>query len=157
MVIIWILLLIYSLSTIWSIYFDAIGWLLSTSYYIKSFFYNIFSYIIFIWIVWLIWKVLWGKAKFLDVLFITMLAQIIFIIVNIIFTITLLSQSVWLVWIITFISIPALIWFLIIWSKWLSKIEVFSETKVTLTVVISLVLIYFGNSFLSWITWMSAL
>ena len=156
-IIIWALILLYSLTTIWNTYFGLMGWTFDISYYIQLFFYNIISYVIFIWIVWIIWKIFWGKAKYLDVLLITMLAQITFIIVNIIFIIVSLTQSIWLMWITTFIFIPAIIWFLVVWSKWLSKIEEFSETKVTFTIILSVVAIYFWNSFLSWITWISVL
>jgi hypothetical protein len=156
-IIIWTLLFLYSLTTVWNTYFGLMWSLFDTMYYIKLFFYNIISYIIFIGVVFGIWKVFSGKAKYLDVLFVTMLSQITLIIVNIIFIIVSLSQSISLMWMTTFISIPAVIWFLVVWSKWLSKIEQFSETKVTFTVILSIVALYFWNSFLSWITWMSIL
>ena len=157
MIIIWTILSLYSLTIVWNAYFGLMWSLFDIIYYIKLFFYNIISYIIFIAVVWGIWKVFSGKAKYLDVLFVTMLAQITLIIVNIIFIIVLLTQSIWLMWMTTFLSIPAIIWFLVVWSKWLSKIEQFSETKVTFTVILSIVALYFWNSFLSWITWMSIL
>ena len=156
-IIVLILLFLYSLTTVWNIYFGLMWSLFDTIYYVKLFFYNIISYILFIAVVWGIWKIFSGKAKYLDVLFVTMLAQITLIIVNIIFIIVLLSKWISLMWMTTFIFIPAIIWFLVVWSKWLSKIEQFSETKVTFTVILSIVALYFWNSFLSWITWMSIL
>jgi hypothetical protein len=154
-IIIWILLFLYSLTSLWNVYFWMMWGMFDTVYYIKLFFYNIIFSIVFVWIVWIIWKVFGWKAKYLDILLVTLLAEITFIIVNIVFIGISLTQSIWLVWMAMFIYLPALIWFLVVWSKWLSKTEAFSETKVTFTVILSIVILYFWNSFLSWITWIS--
>lgn len=157
MITIAIILLIHVLTIVWNTYFWIMWWLFDTSYYIKLFFYSIVFSLIFVLIVWGIWKIFGWKAKYLDVLLVTMLAEITFIIFNIIIITISLTQSIWLMLMSTFIFILALIWFLLVWSKWLSKIEQFSETKVTFTVILSVVILYFWNSFLSLITWISIL
>jgi len=156
-IIISVLILIYSLSTVLVEYFGLMSWLFDTSYYIQLFFYNVWYYIIFILIVWGIWKIFRWKSKYLDILLVTMLSIIPFIIVNVLLIIFLLINSLWLLMMSMFFSIPALIWFLIIWSKWLSKVEELSEWKITLIVILSLVAIYYLNSYLTWITWFSFL
>ena len=154
-IIIWVLLVLYSLTSLWNIYFWMMWGMFDTTYYIKLFFFNIIFSIFFVWIVWIIWKIFGWKAKYLDVLLVTLLAEITFIIVNIVFIGISLTQSIWLMWMAMFIYLPALIWFLVVWSKWLSKVEEFSETKVTFTIILSIVILYFWNSFLSLITWIS--
>jgi hypothetical protein len=133
---------------LWSLY--------DYTYYLKLFFYNVIFSLVFILFVWIIWKMFWWKAKYLDVLLITTLSEVVFIIMSIISLIFSLIGNYWIiVLILGFIPIPVIIWFLIIWSKWLSKIEQFSETKVTFTVILSVLILYFWNSFLSQITWIS--
>ena len=156
-IVILIILLSYSISSIATEYFWFIWWAFDIIYSVKIFFYNIVFLLIFVLMVWIIWKIFWWKAKYLDILLVTTLSEVIFIIINIIFIVIWLTQSIWIIWIASFIYLPALIWFLVLWSKWLSKTEDFSEMKVTMTVVLSLVILYFWNSFLFWLTWISIL
>lgn len=142
------LLILYGLTSIWNIYFWISWYLYDTNHYIMIFFYNIFITIVLSLIIWCTWILFKWIAKFIDILLITMLSLMVIILFNISYIIILLSW-VWFPTIALFILTPALIWFLVIWSKWLSRIENFSESKVTYVVVISIFIIYFLNWFLS--------
>lgn len=142
------LLILYGLISVWNIYFWISWQLFDILHYFKIFIYNIFSSIIFTLVIWYIWLLFKWMAKYIDLLLITMLSLMVIILFNISYIITLLSW-VWFLTIALFILIPVVIWFLVIWSKWLSRIENFSESKVTYVVVISIFIIYFLNWFLS--------
>lgn len=171
-IIIWVLLFLYSLSSLWYVYILNTKEVFWELYYIKLFLYNILYSLVFVSVVLIFWKIFWWKAKYLDVLLVTLLAKSIFILVNILSSIIInwpfindiLSESArtaWIAWVfmvwglILVIKIFIYCWFLIIWSIWLSIIEKFSYIKAIFTIILSMVIYYFLNSFLSWINWLS--
>jgi hypothetical protein len=157
MITIAILWLMYALTSVWNIYFS-MTWSNNTTYYVKLFFVSIALLLFMSLIIWGVWKIFEWKAKYLDVLLVTTLAEITIIIASIItITIPSLKQSIILImWMNVFILIPAIIWYLVVWLKWLSKIEELSVIKVYFIIVLSLV-IFVLSLFLIYITWIPLL
>ena len=154
MITICILILLYSF--VWVIKQLSILYILNGAL-LTQFFTSLIIWVLSGWLIYIIWKLFWWKGKFLDILLITVLAESIFIVMNTILIFGFLNNIMLLIWMSMIVSVPTLIWYLIILSKWLSKVEQFSETKVTFTIILFVVILYFGNSFLSWITWISLL
>ncbi len=138
------LLILYTLTSIWTIYFWIWWNNISSEYYLKIFFYNILSILIFSFIIWYIWKLFKWFAKYIDVLIVNLLSLIVLIIFSILMIIINLFW-ISLSFLPEILLFTAIIWYLVIWSKWLSKIFDISEGKVTYIVVISFIIIYFLN------------
>ena len=112
--------------------------------YVWLFFYSIIISLFFSFVIFIIWKQYSWKSNYVDVLLTITLASIPYsIFFNLIWLFYIFNPLSNIIKIVVGISFYIwLLWSLILLSKWLSKIEEISETKVAIIFIISLIIYY---------------
>lgn len=126
-------------------YISNIGIYVNGMYYFKLFFYSIIIEIVFVTIVYWTWKLLEWKAKFLDVFFISMVCQLVYILVSVFLLALLFAAPPIMFLFAPFLIIMAFFWYLIAWLYWISYIEKLSKLKLLWVIIIAELVCFFAD------------
>ncbi len=95
----------------------------------------------------LFWQILWWKSTFEDINLVTAYSMFIYVIINLVVSI------LWLWILASFGMFIPFIWFLVVYSKSLSKVQQFSESKVLVNVIVVAVIFYYLNKVITASLW----